>query len=74
MDKTTWVDETVVSWVKEHAIAVQVDVDDRRPLAMELEIMPPIPIIVVYKDGEEFSRVTGKQTPEQLLELLNKAL
>lgn len=74
MDKTTWVDETVVSWVNEHAIAVQVDVDKCQPLAMELKILPPIPITVVYKDGEEFSRVTGKRTPEQLLEWLNKAL
>jgi thiol:disulfide interchange protein len=74
MDETTWVDETVVSWVKEHAIAIQLDVGKNATLAAELEVQPPIPIVVVYKDGEELSRVLGKQSPEALLEWLNEAL
>ncbi|MDY7110022.1 MAG: thioredoxin family protein [Planctomycetota bacterium] len=74
MDKTTWVDETVVSWVREHAIAIQLDVDDRRPLATELNVRSPLPTVAVFRDGEEVSRVVGKQTPEALLEWLDGVL
>jgi thioredoxin 1 len=74
MDRHTWVDEAVVDWVEEHAIAVQLDVDKRRTLAIELGVCPPVPIVVVFKDGDEFGRVLGKQTPEELLEWLNDAL
>ena len=74
MDESTWVDETVVSWVEEHAIAIQLDVDRHRMLAIELGVCPPIPVVVVYKNGDEFGRVVGRQTPEELLEWLNGAL
>ena len=74
MDRTTWVDENLVSWISEHAIAIQVDVDWQVKVARELEVSPPIPLVVVYKDGEEFSRVVGYQSADELLKWLQGAL
>src|SRR4051812_48064980 len=38
MDKTTWRDEQVVAWLKDHAVAVQLDVDEQKPLSRQLDI------------------------------------
>lgn len=74
MERTTWVDENLVSWIAEHAIAIQVDVDWQVKTARQLEVRPPIPIVVVYKDGEELSRVVGYQSGDELLQWLQGAL
>jgi thiol:disulfide interchange protein len=74
MCRTTWVDEALVSWITEHAIAIQVDVDWQVKVARQLEVSPPIPIVAVYKDGEEFDRVVGYQSADELLQWLEGAL
>lgn len=66
MDKTTWVDEKVVAWMKEHAIAIQVDVDKEPELAEHLKIKA-MPTVIVMKNEEIVDRVVGYQTAEELL-------
>jgi len=66
MDKTTWVDEKVVAWVKEHAIAIQVDVDKEPELAEHLKIKA-MPTVIVMKNEEIVDRAVGYQTAEELL-------
>lgn len=70
MDRTTWVDPRVVEWIGEHALAVQVDVDEQRPLAQRLRIAA-MPTVIAFKDGEEFDRIVGYRDAEGLLEWLS---
>lgn len=66
MDKTTWVDESVVSWINDHAIAVQLDMDEHPELREHLRINA-YPTIVVFKDGKEFDRIIGLKRPAEFL-------
>ncbi|MCB9898898.1 MAG: thioredoxin family protein [Planctomycetes bacterium] len=63
MDQTTWVDEGVVTWIDQHALAVQVDVDEQEDLQSAYEIQA-MPTIVVLRDGEELDRVVGYRDAE----------
>jgi thiol:disulfide interchange protein len=44
MDRTTWIDPPVVEWIRQHAIAIQIDVDAEAATAKQLEIraMPTV--------------------------------
>ena len=70
MDKTTWIDEDVVSWINEHAIAIQLDVDEEKMGAKMLKISA-MPTIIVFKEGKEFDRVVGYQDSQQILDWLD---
>lgn len=69
MDKTTWIDPSIVSWIDEHAIAIQLDVDQEKVGARMLKI-EAMPTIIIFKEGKEFDRVIGYKDAEQLLEWL----
>jgi len=73
MDKTTWVASGVIAWMNEHSLAVQIDVDEDKPLAQLLKIRA-MPTVIVFKDGQEVDRSVGYLTPEELLSWLNGAL
>ncbi|MBL9120812.1 MAG: thioredoxin family protein [Phycisphaerae bacterium] len=66
MDKTTWRDEQVVAWLKEHAIVVSIDVDQQPEIAKELAI-EAMPTMIAFRDGKEFDRIVGMRTPEDFL-------
>lgn len=69
MDRTTWVDDDVERWMKEHAIAIQIDVDVETDVARELEIRA-MPTVVVYRGDEQFDRHVGYQDAPHLLRWL----
>ena len=73
MDKTTWVDDKVVAWVKQNAIAAQIDVDAQKETASALKI-EAMPTIIVFKDGKEYDRIVGYKSADELLEWLNGVL
>ena len=73
MDKTTWVDDKVVAWVKQNAIAAQIDVDAQKETASALKI-EAMPTIIVFKDGKEYDRIVGYKSTDELLEWLNGVL
>ncbi|MHC4990909.1 MAG: thioredoxin family protein [Planctomycetota bacterium] len=73
MDRQTWVAAEVVEWIEEHAIAVQVDVDQERKLASELRIQA-MPTMIVFREGKELDRIVGFRNPAQLLQWLNGLL
>ena len=73
MDKTSWVDDKVVAWVKQHAIAAQIDVDAQKETASALKI-EAMPTIIVFKDGKEYDRIVGYKSTDDLLEWLNGVL
>jgi len=70
MDRQTWPDERVTNWLNEHAVAIQIDVDEESELAERYEV-GAIPTIVALKGGEEFDRIVGYRDPEDLLAWLN---
>ena len=68
MEKTSWVDPTVVNWIKSNAIAVQVDVDKQKSVAQALNVMGyPTVIIFQPKQDKEYDRQTGYKSGKQLL-------
>ena len=62
MEKQTWPDEKVQAWVREHAVAIQVDIDKLKDLAQKFSIQA-IPTVVFLKDGKELDRHTGFRAP-----------
>src|SRR5262249_14053364 len=53
MEKEVWPAENVRAWLKDHAIAVRVDVDQERDLSHQLKI-EAMPTMIAFKDGKEF--------------------
>jgi thioredoxin 1 len=66
MDKTTWRDDQVVKWLKEHAVAAAFDVDREKALAKELSIQA-MPTMIAFKDGKEFDRIVGYKRSDEFL-------
>lgn len=66
MDSTTWVDPKVTEWVKQNAIAVQIDVDKDAETTSALNV-DSMPTLVLFKPdggGKEFTRESGYQSPK----------
>ncbi len=72
MKKTTWIDESVVSWLGEHAVVTPIDVDVEVGLSQEYGIQA-MPTIVVLDEGEETARTVGYQGPVELRDWLVRA-
>ncbi|MCC5787814.1 MAG: thioredoxin family protein [Phycisphaerales bacterium] len=72
MDRETWPNPELAAFIREHAVAVAVDVDRERELARELGIRA-MPTIIVFREGEDFARVVGHQSPGQMLAFLEAA-
>jgi len=66
MEKDTWGDPAVRTWLAEHAITLQVDVDEQKDLAAQFEVQA-MPTVVVMRDGVVFDRVIGYQDAPSLL-------
>lgn len=66
MDRTTWVDAAVVAWFHDHALAIQVDVEEHKEIAQQLRI-DAMPTIIAFVEGKEFDRVVGARKPKELL-------
>ncbi len=66
MEAETWPHEDVLAWLGEHAIAIQVDVDQQSDLAARFEIQA-MPTVVAMRAGEEFDRVVGYRDAAGLL-------
>jgi thiol-disulfide isomerase/thioredoxin len=60
MDADTWRNAEVGSWLAERAIAVQVDVDQRKDLARQFGV-EAMPTVVVLRGGQDLARRTGYQ-------------
>lgn len=72
MKKTTWVDESLVSWLSENAVVSAIDVDEQKKLAKEFRIRA-MPTIVVERGGEELARTVGYQGAVEFKDWLERA-
>lgn len=70
MDKTTWIDEKVVAWVRDNGVAIEFDVDENKALSEQLKI-DAMPTMIAFKDGAEFDRTVGYKDAGDLLVWLN---
>lgn len=66
MDRTTWRDQNVVAWVKDNAVALQVDVDKQPTIAQEYGVRA-MPTMIAFKKGEPVDRVVGYRDGAGLL-------
>ena len=75
MESTTWIDATVQKWVKENAIAIQIDVDkdEKTTAALQVEAMPTLVLFTPQKGSKEFGRQVGYMSASELLRWLNGA-
>lgn len=71
MERDTWPNADVEAWVKEHAVAIQVDVDEDRALAGRHGINA-MPTMIAFRDGEEVARHVGYLDASGLLEWLKE--
>ncbi|HVO29809.1 MAG TPA: thioredoxin family protein, partial [bacterium] len=69
MDRTTFRDDSVVTWVRSHAIAIQVDAQKEREVASALGVRA-FPTIVAWRDGRILGSAVGYQSAESLLDWL----
>jgi len=66
MDRDTWADPGVRSWLAEHAIAIQIDVDEESEVARRFEV-EAMPTVLALRGGEEFDRSIGYLDAEGFL-------
>ncbi|MCX5691261.1 MAG: thioredoxin domain-containing protein [Planctomycetota bacterium] len=70
MDKTTFRDPRVEGWIKENGLAIELDVDANTADARALHIMS-MPTMIAYKGDQEFDRITGFKSADQLMKWLD---
>ncbi len=75
MESDTWTDSTVQAWIKENAVAVQVDVDkdEKSAAALNVEAMPTIVLFTPQGGSKEFGRQVGYMSASELLHWLEGA-
>ncbi|MFN7020253.1 MAG: thioredoxin family protein [Phycisphaerales bacterium] len=66
MNKTTFVDESVVRWVEGHGVAIELDVDKQPEAAKELDISA-MPTMVLFRGEREIGRTVGYKNAKDLV-------
>lgn len=75
MESSTWPDETLQAWVKENAIAIQIDVDEDKKTtsALKVSAMPTLVLFATEGSTTEVGRQVGLISPTELLRWLKEA-
>lgn len=75
MESTTWEDNAVKAWIKDNAVAIQIDVDKDRKTSSKLDIdaMPTMVLFTPESGDTEFGRQVGYLEPSELLQWLKEA-
>jgi thiol-disulfide isomerase/thioredoxin len=69
MERETWTDPAVKTWLAANAVAFQFDVDRDSQLSRRLDIRS-MPTLIIFKDGKETRRSTGYLSPAGILRWL----
>lgn len=72
MNRTTFVDPTVVKWIGDNGAAIELDVDRSPKEAEELSIRA-MPTMVLFRDGKEIGRTVGYKNAAGLLSWMEDA-
>lgn len=75
MESTTWADSAVQAWIKENAIAIQVDVDkdEKTSSLLNVTAMPTLVLFTPQSGSNEFGRQVGYMDSSELLQWLDGA-
>ncbi len=75
MEITTWLDSTVENWIKENAIAIQIDVDKQEKLSSAFNItgMPTLVLFSPDNSEKEFDRQDGYLSASEIMKWLQGA-
>ncbi|MBS1954178.1 MAG: thioredoxin family protein [Cyanobacteria bacterium SZAS-4] len=75
MEKSTWTNSDVQNWIKENAIAVQIDVDHDTKVksSLSIEAMPTLVLFTPKNTSAEFGRQVGYMDASELLRWLEGA-
>ncbi len=66
MKTTTWVDESVETWVEQYGIVTALDVDEFPKIAQDLGVQA-MPTMILFEGGEELGRTVGYQSAADLV-------
>lgn len=67
LDETTWKDDRVLAWLREHTVAMKIDAEKEVALAQEFGASGWPTMIFCDADGEEYGRITGLVDPTKFL-------
>lgn len=75
MEASTWTNSDLQNWIKENAIAVQIDVDHDKKVksSLEIEAMPTLVLFTPKNTSVEFGRQLGYMDASELLRWLEGA-
>lgn len=68
MNETTFADQGVIAWLKEHAVAIMVDVDQERKLADDRSVLEMPTLLLVNPAGRELGRISDAVDAKVFLE------
>lgn len=74
LDKQTWPDEDVRTWINEHAIALKVDAEKKRDLAKRFKVRAYPTIVFVKSDGTTLDSIVGFRSPKDFIAAAKGAL
>lgn len=74
LDKNTFSQKNVQSWLKKNTVAIKIDVDKNRDLAKKYKIRGIPCMVFVDPEGEEVGRVVGYRNADGFLTAVKKAL
>ena len=75
MEKTTWADSAVQNWIRDNAIALQIDVDKNSKLSdkFKIQAMPTLVLFTPQSGAKEFGRQDGFLSAFELMKWLEGA-
>jgi thiol-disulfide isomerase/thioredoxin len=75
MESYTWTDDAVQAWIKENAIAIQIDVgkDEKTSESLNVKEIPTLVLFTPQSGSSEFARQVGFMNSSQLLRWLEGA-
>ncbi len=71
MENSTWRDPGVAAWVRDHGVAIHIDVDVQRDIARRYDVRS-LPLLIAFRDGEVVDRSLGFKDPRQMLDWLDR--
>jgi len=74
LDKQTWPDKDVRTWIDEHAIALKVDAEKKRDLAKRFKVRAYPTIVFVKPDGTQLDSIVGFRGPKDFIAAAKGAL
>ena len=67
LDRSTWKDESVIAWLKQHTVPLKIDAEKETDLARKFKINSYPSLVFINPDGSEKGRLSGFRPAEAFL-------